>query len=189
MKNHIYDFTQRKSGPSQLAKPNIDYALMRSFSRCEWISDWPDDVVVEVESAGAGPEDLPWWQSPGTFGSDRFRQTVERVAPDHAQFLPVKLRYDGGAVITEILGFGRYWIVNWLKLVDCLDPVASQLDLSGEYPKFQWDYIDSSLVPPNVDVFRVKYAASAVRVTSQFVGHLKDNNITGWRLMEADVVA
>lgn len=74
-------------------------------------------------------EDMPW--SVGYFYvvSTRFRAFLERESPGCAQFLPMRIEGPGAEDIKS-----PYWVVNWLRLFNCLDEEASMNeDEHGRY--------------------------------------------------------
>src|SRR5688572_25130668 len=54
------------------------------------------------------------------FVSDRLKILLESAAPDDFQFLPVRVMYR-----KKPLPCGRYWIANWLHMVDCIDLIET----------------------------------------------------------------
>lgn len=152
---------------------------------CKYVSDWPTDMHVDIETRGSEPEDLPWYVGSATFASKRFCDLVrEMLPPEEVQFLPVYVTFDGKETPESR---GSYEIVNWLREVDCLDK-----ELSGfhYHPKFK-DFpvvndkvIDLASIPLNAMAFRVKYCGSGVIIRDDFVQAMRDRGITGWWLMD-----
>ncbi len=95
-------------------------------------------------------EDFPWTVD-GTFlVSKSLKSFFEKEAPDHAQFLPVTME---GPAVDE--AHREYWLVNWLKRLDCLDESRSMNEYDSGMVYSEWTVVDPRLFPPDVLVGRL----------------------------------
>jgi len=145
----------------------------------------PEDhprVLVLSDSAECF-EDMAWGEGCGMVISTRLRDLFERVAPDHAQFIPCTIKY--GKRRPRIISEGEHWMVNWLNIVDCFDTARSRYypstDRYGDpdYSLCTDLVVDSSRIPPDKEVFRVKGMEITVLVSAKVHSALLAEGITG----------
>jgi hypothetical protein len=140
----------------------------RSIDPAEWVPP-----QMRVLSGGDSPEDLPfagWWTH---VVSDRLRAALERLAPGHAQFLPV--------IAPAENHLAPYWAAIWLHMYDCLDERRAIIVHMGEErrPTVFKVAVDASKVPPEIAVCRVARAMNSIVVRSHIVRELEGMNFTG----------
>jgi len=82
--------------------------------------------------------------------SRRWFIDLKPLERDHAQFLPVTLE---GLGVDEV--HREYWLVNWLKRLDCLDESRSMNEYESGMVYSGWTVVDPRLFPPNVLVGRL----------------------------------
>ncbi|HLP83801.1 MAG TPA: DUF1629 domain-containing protein [Phycisphaerales bacterium] len=93
----------------------------RQFFPCTPIVNWDDRLFVDIDADGPDDmEDVLLQISSGNyhFVNNRVRDVVESICPGHAQFLPISLRRKGKP---RWQAPGPYWLMHWLRLVDCFD--------------------------------------------------------------------
>lgn len=118
--------------------------------------------------------------------SDRLRLLLERCVPNHAEFLPVVVTYNG-----EPLKVQRYWVVNWLFMVDCLDWSKSMwYQPKGTATKAERvvvnAVIDFSKIDSNVKICRIFGAESRVLISSDIRNLIEEAGITGCQFYTVD---
>lgn len=129
-----------------------------NFSGSKWIEGWTGGTLVF--QPGMKLEDMPWTIG-NMVASTRLKNFLELHAPGHVQFLPIALKEatwalidmsdfkiyeEGSKLISES---GDYWIMNTLHEVDCMDWPKAKKNIWGTS-------IDSSRVPPEIQLFRIK---------------------------------
>jgi hypothetical protein len=113
--------------------------------------EWPSPPPVFVYTSVKCFEDIPWPRRVSIFiVSDRLRALLEAEAPGAAEYLPVHLQ---GPRSRELPG--PYWVMNWVRLLDCLDEEASMdEDEKGRF--VQVPVIDPSRIPPDATLGLLK---------------------------------
>jgi hypothetical protein len=113
--------------------------------------------------------------------SERFREFLERRAPGHAQFFPVRL--EGPA---ELLPKSPYYVVNWTKILPAIDMDKSVYrrrplykGSTQEFISFDSIIIDERSVPVNVRAFRLEKFSVAVVIDTEFANEIKEYGLTG----------
>ncbi len=121
------------------------------FIKCRRIAKWSPQIVRGNKTRVF--EDMPDTVCTTPLASEALKQFLEREAPDTAQFLPVRME---GPNVDE--AHRNYWVINWLKSVDCLDKARSL----NEYPPEdgggvfkEWTVIDPSRIPADFVVGRL----------------------------------
>lgn len=102
---------------------------------------------------GQPPEDVLFSAPPYMTVADRFKEFVERHAPDHCEFCPVYIEWPA-----RYPKMPQYWYTNWLKVIDCFDREKSdvQLNYYGNGAHSWVEYvIDPARVPDDALIFRL----------------------------------
>lgn len=133
------------------------------------INSWPYQVEVEIDNR-ALIEDVPWACDLYFVASDKFKKFVESLYPDHAQFFPVKSRYKVASVSD-----GNYWVVNWTRIVSCMNVSVVQLKrtISKEY------FFNHDVIPSDVVVFRPLERPGILLARASFRDAIERAGITG----------
>ena len=123
----------------------------RQFFPCTPIENWDANIYVNVDAEGPDDiEDVLLQISPGNyhFVNDRVREVVEFSCPGHAQFLPVQLRRNRPGWRPP----GQYWLMHWLRLVDCFDREKSDWEQLERGIMMRYDglVIDMTKIPEQV---------------------------------------
>ncbi|MBS0197688.1 MAG: hypothetical protein JSR77_13115 [Planctomycetes bacterium] len=128
------------------------------------IRDWKHGTLF-VEP-GVRLDDLPWNTANQLIVSDRLKALLEDLAPRQVQYLPMKVirakwklvdlsrfvvQRKGSRILAPL---GSYWLMNTLMEVDCMNVELAKTDLYRTC-------IETSRVPPNVQVFRIKGRAAS----------------------------
>lgn len=91
------------------------------------VESWDPGTTLACDSgkiwrdATAGPVTRP-------VVSDRLRQLIDRLAPDHAHWLPITLVHR-----RKPMPWGPYWVANWTRKVDCWNLAAGERRMLDEY--------------------------------------------------------
>lgn len=135
------------------------------------VRDW-QEVTVKCRKTTVFA-DAPFSLDSNFFVSDRLREFLEAEAPGHAQYLPVRMEGPGVGEAQR-----RYWVVNWLHLLDCLEgPTSAEIRASGT--GLRMVVIDAERIPPNVLVGRLKDRRVTTIVRSDLVRKIKKAKFTG----------
>lgn len=156
------------------------------YYRLRWaspIADWPDDVAAD--SYDDFPiEDLPLAVE-APMVSQRTRELIERVAPGCAQFLPVTMTHRG-----KPMRIGRYWVMNMVKPVDCLDPelgtttpvperIAKHMPADSVQLVYERTRFLRSVVPADAALFRMRKQYITVVARDDVREAFESHGITG----------
>lgn len=165
------DAEERWSGTLRL-----DHLVESSMTDGKILEEW---TTTRLEMDSKGPaEDMPWAGRYCHIVSTRLRDLIEKHAPHHAQFLPLRTTYKG-----EELPGSRYWAVVWLHVIDCFDRGRSKFH-EVKRPRdtilsFDRLVIDTAAVPEHVLVCRVKYDVVTTIIRKELRKILDANKITG----------
>lgn len=139
----------------------------------------PWDPGFSVECWSKDPiEDMPWVD--GSFRSivsDRMKVWLEKHAPQHAQFLPVRM-----TLRKKILKLPPYWVANWLKEIDCHDPERTEWYPgrgSAVEPEIAVLTVDPRRVPSAARIFKCKYIPCTVLIRGDIKILLETSGMTG----------
>lgn len=161
-----------------MVSPGWDVTTEMSVRRRALISEWSEASAIVESKGGIQIEDMPWSIDNNFIISDRFRKFLEREAPGHAQFLGI--RFTGPA---KLVPKERYWLVNWLKEIDCLDRARSMEEgTAGPYVK--WVVIDPARVPDDVLVGYVVGALPDLFMRGDLIRKIKKAGVTGPQFRE-----
>lgn len=175
--------------------PQRDYAM---FHRLTWgkpIDHWDESTNAEsghplpLEEYPQEIEDVPY-SIEAPIVSERTRDLVETVAPGCVQFLPVTMTQFGGKPIR----IGRYWVMNIVKLVDCLDPepgttaplperIAKYMPPDNVQLVYERTRFVSEAVPPDAALFRMRTEYITIVARRDVCEAFKSYGITGVRFM------
>jgi hypothetical protein len=151
----------------------------RRFCQAVPLSQIIVPLVIEAEGSF---DDMPWTGQCLFAGSDRLREVVERDFPGHAQFLPTSIRYEDGRPFTAV----RYWAINWLHEVDCIDWKRSRYSRvegseyrNGGFWRFDQVVVDPDKVPERIHVFRLKEFEEMLIITERGRRLLEASGVTG----------
>lgn len=144
--NQFWKFDCRVSGCKWALQTRDEKWMWRMAMRfCQGrrLRSWPDPLPVFAYGARYFKEfvDMPCSIDGIQIVSERLRLFLLKEAPGAAQFMPITLE---GPRSSEIPF--PYWIINWTKVFDCLDPQSFNVDDAGiryvEVP-----IIDASRIP------------------------------------------
>lgn len=118
------------------------------FMKCKRIRTWRRPTYRG--QATKVFEDFPWTVDGMHLVSKALKSFFEEEAPGHAQFLPVTMKGPGVGRTHR-----NYWLVNWLKRLDCLDESRSlnHYDFGPVYA--EWTVLDPGRFPPDVLIGRL----------------------------------
>ena len=160
--------------------PNMDVSAR--FWKCEFQNSWGDDLIFPVRKGKHCTmpfPDMPISQ-PVPVCCDRVKMLFERIAPKDLQFLPIALEYKG-----KKMGDSPYWIMNLLRLVDCVDETQSNWSIGyGGFKTYRSWIMDKSRIPTDASVFRVVGAEYPVVVTEAVRCEVEQATITGVGFLE-----
>jgi hypothetical protein len=138
-------------------------------------------ILFLVEALGSH-DDMPWTVSCVFAASNRLKAVLELELPSHAQFIPAQVQEKAG---DAFMG-DEYWALNWLHIIECMDPERSQYELvedpnepSGSRYSFDRLVVDPRKVPDNIHIFRVREFCTKLIVTDTGRSILEDAGITG----------
>ncbi|GMV27487.1 MAG: hypothetical protein AMXMBFR58_35180 [Phycisphaerae bacterium] len=112
--------------------------------------------------------------------SDRARAVLAAFCSKDLQFIPVTIRNKSGSALRE-----PYWVVNCLRLVDCVDRKRSKLHVIDGRKYYDWVYFVEKKIPESVGMFRVKYDDSHVIVRGDLARAVRAAGLTGVQFMAA----
>jgi hypothetical protein len=117
--------------------------------------------------------------------SARFAKAVKPVVGDDVEFIP-----------TQVGDRHGYEIMNVLRLIECIDESRSEFikwtekdhraDLAGEYRSVPKLKIVSENIPPDANIFRIKYWDVVIVVSDVFVEAARSIAAVGMRLKPLD---
>ncbi len=121
---------KRLTRGQQLDQAEIEKTLIQLRFSCETATSLFDCLQIVVNSS--------------LTVSDRLRSFFETEAPGAAEYLPIRIEGPGSERASS-----RYWIMNWLKVFDCLDEEASiNTDDTGRR-YVEVPVIDPRRIPPD----------------------------------------
>jgi hypothetical protein len=136
--------------------------------------EFPGDTELSDSLYGGGFRIV----SPG------MRAFLQRVQPDHIEYLPVRIVDHQGRVASE-----QYSLVHPVGQVDCIDLEASGVDWSPLDPKLidscDQLIIDARRVPPERVIFRPKHLAGVILVRDDVARELSSSGLRGVFLQPA----
>lgn len=113
------------------------------------LEEWDCETAVHLRRTSP-TEDMPWVCGGFHVVSQRLRGLLDKHAPQHAQYLPVRMLFDGYPI-----SCGPYFLANWLHECDCIDQQAVQL-LPMPQRVVVGVVIDPARVPPEVMIARLE---------------------------------
>lgn len=136
---------------------------------------------------GDVPEDMPWSGDAVFVGSERLRKILEVELPGHAQFLKASLLRSDGIQYEE----NSYWILNWLKVLDCVNKESSEFDVipdPSDPDGFSYSIrrlvLDERVIPVEAQIFRIRHYESTVIATEVAKRVFLSNQVTGCQFYE-----
>lgn len=177
---NYYEFMTGSGNDAQVATPSYEYDLNWRFCDARVFKDWPDDVIVDLETRGREPEDLPFCVGHATMLSNHVRDILLKILPsDHVEFLNIHTTYDG---IENPEISGRYCLANWLHTVDCNDEGRAGVVYHSKYgyKMVQGLVLRREAIPKTSHVFRVEGYRIPLVVSQAFLQLLSKEKIRGW---------
>jgi hypothetical protein len=159
-----------------IVKPPWDFKFEWKLQNGGILETW-EEVAVQGRQAEL-LDDMPWSLDSNFFVSDRFREFLEAEVPGHAQFLPVRMEGPG---VDE--AHRRYWAVNWLHLLDCID-LPRSMDEGTAGPWMPTVVIDPARIPPDILVGRLKHRLVTTIIRGDLVKKIKKAKFTGPQFYE-----
>jgi hypothetical protein len=129
----------------------------------------PPPVTVDGKSLRL--RDFVSWMTAAPVVSEKAKQTLEPLIGEFVEFLP----------LTELRG-QRYFAVNVLKFVDCLDQSASKIVYSPSQPKEILTVTTYGFIPTRLEavpIFKLPNYTSVVLVRQPFVDVVVQSRLTG----------
>lgn len=144
-------------------------------------SGWPDDAYLSMQKNAR--KDIGLADSLAAVGacvlSARAKDTILGVGETQVEFLPVTIINHKGRVASQ-----DYFVANPVRIVDCIDINASNVD---------WNSIDPSLVstvdrlvlrpdavPPDAHMFRLRYWPQEIVVRGSLAAEIEARGLTGF---------
>ena len=118
--------------------------------------------------------------------SNRLRELIDRLAPDHAQWLPITLVHRRKA-----LPWGPYWVANWTRKVDCWNLEAGARLAAEDFKRYNGRQpvpddklqpmlvIDSARVPEGIEAFLV-HDSNILIISGRLKRAIQRAGMTGW---------
>lgn len=126
--------------------PQDQYFALR---RARPVVNWNPELHIRCDKPGP-LEDFPWANQ--HVASERLKAFFEHKAPRCAQFLPFVLACSDGTPSPY-----KYYIINWLCVIDCCDPHFSDTTKNADGTlEFDDIVVDASRIPPDATVCRAK---------------------------------
>jgi hypothetical protein len=130
--------------------------------------------VVEIESTGP-LEDMPWDHGLHVI-SERLRDFLRHEAARQAQYFRVTLRGP-----KKVPSSQAYYLVNWLRVIDCIDLERSEI--AGTPGQLNFVPIRIKLrmdrVPDGVLVYRLKHMESTTLIDLRLATKITARGFTG----------
>jgi len=117
--------------------------------------------------------------------SDCLRSAILEVAPDDVQFLPVTVRYRDRPVTEK----GPYWVLNVIKMIDCVDPARSVLSSAPDRYGQPWYWavrLDAKKLQNRVHMFRAFHSSEIIFASDTVRRYLEKRKFTGLTFFPAD---
>ena len=137
--------------------------------------NWPSPPPRFVYKRPPKFTDLPIPLHHYSIISDRFRRLLEVSAPGAAEYLPIRLDGPGSGKL------GPYWMVNWLRLFDCLDEKESVIDIGQDgVRRIMFPCIEPRRVPADGVLGLLRGHDVVVLVRDDLCKSIKKAGITGF---------
>jgi len=134
--------------------------------------EWPDPPVLMVSESIKRVVDFP-----GHLGfkvvSGRMRQMLERLAPDAAEYLPLRFEGPNADALPD-----TYWAINWLRVMDCLHETSFNVDRKGKR-YVEVPVIDPAMIPGDFVLGIVKHFEPLTLIRNDLRLALNKAGITG----------
>lgn len=136
----------------------------------------------KVKAVGKVFEDMPWCGMAFVV-SDRLRKFLQKEAKGHAQFFEAELT-GKKSVLALAEEKGPFFVVNWLKMVDCIDLKKSEYDLDedeGEEPDYTFYTIKLApkKVPAAALIFRLKHECTSTVIDEELAKKMQKAGFVG----------
>lgn len=161
------------------------YQLRKGVSR---LNGWPEDVFFEFSRDNPEGMILTDWveNSPcWLIISDRFKAVLEKFREENIEYLPIKIKNHKGRLVSE-----RYWIVNFLVLIEAVDREHSVFKVDGGnvggIRMFDKLVLREDILKSGPVIFRLKEQPMIVLSRQNLVERLNEEGITGMRFVETD---
>lgn len=173
---HLYDeeLAVIKQRPSNVRRKG--YLLKKGISCQDW---FPEDAEFQLdESSGkiladAIPNSTLW-----KIISVPLKELLEKHATCEMEFLPIRIRDHGEELIEA-----RYYILNVLETVSCMDRKKSDYDSSAldesQVVTFRHLYLDTGKISENTNLFRFGEERDMFMMSQDLMQILVDAGITG----------
>jgi hypothetical protein len=175
------------SVPRSILDENVDYRLSERLLQGEPLGALPYPIRARQRSRGP-LEDMPWSIGSAPIVSDRLKRILEKHAPQHGEYWPVEIygrHADTGGM--------NYWLVNWLRVVDCFDRSASDYDIVQDHAgdsryRFRKLVITEAAVPRRAKLFRVLHFPEIQIVRRNLLMTIAAAGITGYQTYPIEYV-
>lgn len=142
------------------------------------IDDWDPAITVKVVRGKHASEAAPDILFGGSvfFVSDRFREVTGPLLASSVQFLPII-----AAPSRCSLPRGPYWMMNIIRLVDCIDLAASRARETTSGYRFGTMYpmVDASRIPRDAHALRIRYYSVVALASEQCRQVVRSEGLTG----------
>ncbi len=146
------------------------------------VRGWPKDFEVKAQQKSR-VQDMPCTLACRPVVSDRLRRLIEKLSPNSAQYLPLRITWGGKAI------GGKYWVANWQKVIDCVDWNKSKPRVKQPVKEpviFENLVLLQRRIPKNVHVFIVKHAVQTVLCSQELRDAIDAAGITGCHYLTLD---
>ena len=151
----------------------------------QWINNWDDKTSGYVDEE-ADHLDFPFTNNDLHILSPKFKELMFKIAGDEIQFLPINIKSADRVV-------GYYYLVNYLKIIDCLDRNLSIYELYTKENLLFWEkrkymlgtffnvrrvVLDDSKIN-NTKIFRLSGFPSVVLIRDDIKSMIEEAKISG----------
>ena len=155
-----------------------DFELLEGVSR---IKNWSKDTYFNLNKLfpeNIELDDFVWNYNSLLVVSEKVKDVFSEISLNNIEYLPVKIKDFKGVNIKT-----SYYIMNFIKLQDCLDLEQSEVVYNKIDPNrisiVRKMVINETMIIPDTLVFRMKRSLTTLIFHKDLIKKIKENNLKG----------